>query len=206
MENRKHTSTLRMAQLAILTAILLILAFTPLGYLKVGPLSITFLTLPVAIGAVLLGAKESLFLGAVFGLTSFFQCFGMDQLGVALMGVSPVKTAIMCILPRLLVGLLPGLIYHGLKNKQEKVGVALTCLSAPLINTIFFLGSLVLLFGKEPVITQFGNSVWAILSAMGIANVLLEAPVCLIVGTAICLALKKVVKPAPHSKGEEGQE
>ena len=52
----KQNKKLRqMVQLAVLTAILLVMAFTPLGYLKIGPLSITFLTLPVAVASVVLG-------------------------------------------------------------------------------------------------------------------------------------------------------
>ncbi|HBN84937.1 MAG TPA: ECF transporter S component, partial [Clostridiales bacterium] len=58
MENTNNTSrskTLRLTQLGILSAIIIIMAFTPLGYLRIGPLSITFLTVPVIIGAMLLG-------------------------------------------------------------------------------------------------------------------------------------------------------
>ena len=65
MKNNKKLR--QMVQLAVLTAILLVMAFTPLGYLKLGPLSITFLTLPVAIATVTLGPAAGLFMGAVFG-------------------------------------------------------------------------------------------------------------------------------------------
>ncbi len=51
-------------QLALLTAIELIMAFTPLGYLKIGPVSITFMAIPVAVGAIVLGPIS----GAFFGL------------------------------------------------------------------------------------------------------------------------------------------
>ena len=78
MEKRATSKTLQMVQLAILLAILLVMAFTPLGYMKIGPLSVSFLTLPVAIGAVILGPRAALILGAAFGLTSFYQCLGMD--------------------------------------------------------------------------------------------------------------------------------
>ena len=109
----------QMVQLAVLTAILLVMAFTPLGYLKLGPLSITFLTLPVAVASVVLGPQAGLIMGAVFGLTSFFQCFGMDEFGVTLLSISFWKTMVMCLVPRLLAGGIPGLIYRGLKNKNR---------------------------------------------------------------------------------------
>ena len=41
--------------LGLLTAILLLMAYTPLGYLNVGPLAITFNIIPVALAAVALG-------------------------------------------------------------------------------------------------------------------------------------------------------
>ena len=40
----KKNKTLEMVQLAVLIAIMLILAFTPLGYLRIGPLAISLMT------------------------------------------------------------------------------------------------------------------------------------------------------------------
>ena len=48
----KQTSgTRRLTQLALLAALLLVMNFTPLGYLQVGPLSMSLMSIPVAIGA-----------------------------------------------------------------------------------------------------------------------------------------------------------
>ena len=68
-----------MVQLAVLIAIMLILAFTPLGYLRIGPLAISLMTIPVVIGAMILGPAGGAVLGLVFGLTSFYQCFAGDS-------------------------------------------------------------------------------------------------------------------------------
>ena len=48
-----------MALTAVLAALVLLMSFTPLGYLKVGFVSITFLTIPVAIGAMVVGPSCS---------------------------------------------------------------------------------------------------------------------------------------------------
>ena len=53
----KKNKTLEMVQLAVLIAIMLILAFTPLGYLRIGPLAISLMTIPVVIGAMILGPQ-----------------------------------------------------------------------------------------------------------------------------------------------------
>ena len=48
----KQTSgTRRLTQLALLAALLLVMNFTPLGYLQVGPLSMSLMSIPVAIGS-----------------------------------------------------------------------------------------------------------------------------------------------------------
>ena len=52
MRNKK---TLEMVQLAVLIAIMLIMAFTPLGFLRTAGLEISLLTIPVAIGAMSVG-------------------------------------------------------------------------------------------------------------------------------------------------------
>ena len=72
----KRMDTRRMVLLAMLSGILLMMSFTPLGYLNIGPLAISFNMIPVAIGAIALGPVGGLILGGVFGITSFLQCLG----------------------------------------------------------------------------------------------------------------------------------
>ena len=62
-----------MAETALLTAIVILMAFTPLGYLRIGITQITFIVVPVAVGAVLLGPKAGAFLGLVFGISSLMR-------------------------------------------------------------------------------------------------------------------------------------
>lgn len=53
MKTKKFTTT-QLAILGLMTAILLIMAYTPLGYLNIGPLAISFNVIPVAICAIVL--------------------------------------------------------------------------------------------------------------------------------------------------------
>lgn len=55
MENNKKNRTRYMTELALMSAIIFLMAFTPLGYFRTPGLSITFLTVPVAVGAIILG-------------------------------------------------------------------------------------------------------------------------------------------------------
>ena len=186
----------RMVQLALLSAIILVMAFTPLGYLKIGVLSITFITIPVVVGAILLGPGAGAFLGGVFGLTSFVQCFGMDEFGTTLFGINPVFTFIMCVVARILMGFLTGLIFQAL-YKVDKTQIwcfAAASLSGAVLNTALFMGCLVLFFGRSDYIlnmqsTMGVSSVMGFLVVMVGLNGILEAAVCLVAGGAIAKAL-----------------
>lgn len=115
----RRRKTLALAQNAILTALIVLMAFTPIGYLPLGPVKMTFIMVPVAVGAITLGEKSGAFLGLVFGITSFIQCFGLDLFGTTLFGINPVYTFIMCIVPRVLMGYLCGVITNSLQEKSE---------------------------------------------------------------------------------------
>lgn len=71
----RSSRTVKLVEMALLVAIILILAFTPLGYIKTLGLEITLIVVPVTIGAIILGPLGGAVLGAVFGITSFIQCF-----------------------------------------------------------------------------------------------------------------------------------
>lgn len=191
----------RMARLAILIAMMLIFAFTPLGYLKLGPVEITFMVLPVAVGAVLLGPAAGAALGAVFGLTSFFQCFGTSAFGVLIFGISPWKAFVCCVAPRVLCGWLPGLLFQAMTRKK-KAGILsflAACLSCALLNTVLFTGMITLCYLNDPVFSGgmagFGVSAQTFwLFAIGFVglNGLVEAGVCSAVGAVIARILHTI--------------
>ena len=64
----KSTKTTYLVRIALLMAITIVLAATPLGYIPAGVLSFTIMVLPVAIGGVLMGTPAGLILGLTFGV------------------------------------------------------------------------------------------------------------------------------------------
>ena len=149
---KKKFGTREMVTTAMLCAILLIMSFTPLGYLNIGPLAISFNMIPVAIGAITLGPVGGMILGAMFGLTSFLQCIGIggtSAMGVILFEINPILAFIQRFVPRLLAGLIAGLVYKGVaKLSNPTVACFVTGFSAALLNTVLFMSALVLLFGR----------------------------------------------------------
>lgn len=193
---KTNEKTLRLVQTAVLAAILIVMAFTPLGYLKIGTISITFLSIPVVIGAIMIGPACGAILGGVFGITSFIQCFGMDLFGTTLLGINPIYTFIMCMVPRILMGIFVGLIFRALSkiDKTKIWSFAVASLSGAVINTVLFVGALILFFGTSEYIQGFGKNLLAILSVLITINAVIEAAVCMVAGTAITKALSKTMK------------
>ena len=74
MNEKRHINTTFLTEMGLLIALILLLAFTPLGYIKTLGLEITLIVVPVAVGAVVLGPTAGALLGFIFGVTSFIQC------------------------------------------------------------------------------------------------------------------------------------
>lgn len=199
--NWKSSKTYYMARLAILTAIVIVMAFTPLGYLKIGAVEGSFLTVPVIIGAIWLGPSAGAILGSVFGLTSFFQCFGLSAFGAALLEISPISAFIVCFFPRLLMGWLVGVIFKGLHFVKPLRFSAYTVSSfmGAALNTSFFMTALIGLYGQTDYIINMKNSLGAksvlsfVFAFVGV-NALIELVVCTILGMAISRILAAVDK------------
>lgn len=137
--------------LGLLTAVLLVMSFTPLGYLNIGPLAITLNMIPVAVGAIALGPVGGMILGAVFGITSFLQCLGIggtSAMGVILFEIDPFLAFVQRFVPRLLTGLLTGFVYLGVKKlANHTLASFVSGFCAAFFNTALFMLSLVWLFG-----------------------------------------------------------
>ena len=203
MNTTRNPKIRQMVQLSILTALLLVLAFTPIGYLRLGPFSITFMPVPVVIGAILLGPGGGAFLGLVFGLTSFAQCFGIDPMGTTLMTINIFYTFVMTVVTRTLVGYFTALVFRGMRSLFEKlpksdktkpVTYAIASAAGPLFNTVLFMSAMYIFFGKEQVVLDafaLTGAVPFFVFVFGIvfAQALVELLVTMIIGTAVCVAL-----------------
>ena len=156
---KNNTSgTVKLVTIGLLTAILLLMAYTPLGYLNIGPLAITFNMIPVAVAAITLGPAGGAAVGAVFGLTSFLQCIGVggtSAMGAMLFSINPFLAFVQRMVPRVLDGFLLGYIFKFAKKRTNGFAASsITGFFAAFLNTVFFMSSLVLLFGNTSYIQE----------------------------------------------------
>lgn len=149
---KKNFDTKQLTMLGLLTAVLLLMAYTPLGYLNIGPLAITLNIIPVALAAITLGPVGGAVMGGVFGLTSFLQCIGMggsSAMGVVLFGINPFFAFLQRFIPRVLDGLLLGFLFRWIRKiSNVQISCFVTGFCSAFFNTVFFMAALVLLFGN----------------------------------------------------------
>ena len=145
-------NTSKLVILGLMTGILLLMAYTPLGYLNIGPLAITFNVIPVAIAAITLGPAGGAAIGAVFGMTSFLQCIGIggsSAMGAMLFSINPFLAFVQRFVPRMLDGLLLGYIFQFVRRRTDVYMASLvTGFCSAFLNTVFFMTALVVLFGN----------------------------------------------------------
>lgn len=143
----KNEKTYELVLTALFTAIIVIMAFTPLGYIPLVVINATIIHIPVILGALFLGPKKGAFLGFVFGLTSFINntfkaatasAFVFSPvLAYNVIGVSGIfKSMYICFVPRILVGVVPYFVYllilKAVKG-ENKIGKVVVNLIASLI-------------------------------------------------------------------------
>lgn len=183
----KTTSkTTQLTIFGLMTAILLLMAYTPLGYLNIGPLAITFNVIPVAVCAITMGPVGGAVAGAVFGLTSFLQCIGIggtSAMGAILFEINPILAFIQRFVPRVLDGFLIGFVFQWVRRRKNTYAAsAVTGFCAAFFNTVFFMTALVVLYGN----TEYVQGL------MGGKNVIVF--ICTFVGiNAVCEMLSSTI-------------
>lgn len=156
--NRNHAQIQRLTIAAILSGLEVIMAFTPIGYLPVGALSITTMHLPVILSGVLLGPYFGAGMGFLFGLTSFiratFEPGATSFVFTPFISVGGLQgngwSLVICFLPRILLGLCAAWLFSflrkTLKNKKEPLCVAVAAGVSTVLHTVLVLGGIYLFF------------------------------------------------------------
>lgn len=157
---QKKTNVRLLTQMALLTALMLLMAFTPLGYIPLPFMNATTMHIPVIIGACLLGPKMGGVLGGLFGITSVVRATISPNLTsfvfTPFYSFSPEfhgswTSLIVAIVPRILIGVCAGLVFMGLKKliHNETISLAVSGFVGSMVNTIGVMGLIYLLFGEQ---------------------------------------------------------
>lgn len=126
-KNNAQFKTNELVLTGLFTAIIIIMAFTPLGYIPLVVINATIIHIPVILGSLFCGPKKGAFLGFVFGFTSCLKATIVGGtlssfvfspvLAASLVGTSGIfKSLFIAFVPRILVGVIPYFVYIGIKK------------------------------------------------------------------------------------------
>ncbi len=222
MNKKKRNEKVRdQVILALFTALVLLLAFTPFGLIDLPIIKATILHVPVIIGSLMLGPKKGAFLGFVFGLTSLIKNTTAPSLlsfaftpFIPLPGIGKgsVLALVICFIPRILVGITPFFTLKAVEkiafssaDKKKRIirsaGTTLAAVVGAFTNTILVMG-MIYLFFKEPYAAANNIPADTVLSViLGIVgtNGVPEAVVAAVITTPVCIALDRVLgRKAPE--------
>ena len=185
-----------LTSVALMAAIVVLLANTPLGMIQLPIIKATTVHIPVILGAILLGPAAGAILGAVFGICSMisntvaptllsfaFSPF-MSMTGI----IGAVKAIWISIGCRMMIGLAAGWLWMILRkiNVNQVITLAITGFIGSMTNTIFVMGSIYFLLAQQyaEVKSVAVNAVWGLIMATVFGSGIPEA-----VAAAVLVAL-----------------
>ncbi len=202
----RRKDTRWMTSVALMAAIVILLANTPLGMIQLPIIKATTVHIPVILGAILLGPMAGAILGAVFGVCSLisntmaptllsfaFSPF-MSMTGI----VGAVKALWISIGCRIMIGVIAGWFWILMKKCKvnQMIGLPLTGFIGSMTNTVFVMGSIYLLLAREyaEVKSVAIDAVWGLVMGTVTASGIPEAIAAAILVAVIGKVLIKVFK------------
>ncbi|MBS4196628.1 ECF transporter S component [Lederbergia citri] len=197
---------------AIFLSIILLLAFSPFGFIHLGVIKATLIHIPIIIASIILGPKIGAFLGLMFGFTSIAtNTISPTLLSFAFSPVIPVLgtsqgsfwALFVALVPRVIIGFIPYYLFKVVqkvikKNESnQKPALFLTGLLTTFIHTFLVMGSISLIFNEayaQAINAGSINAIYKAIIAVFFTNGLAEAVLAGIVTMAVAPPLLKVSK------------
>ena len=189
-----------MVSVALMAAIVVLLANTPLGMIQLPVIKATTVHIPVVIGAILLGPAAGAILGGVFGICSmisnttaptllsfaFSPFLSSDIAGI----FKALWISIGC---RILIGVAAGWLWIALKKLKVNPWIALpvTGFVGSMVNTVSVMGSIYILLASQYAEAKSVaiDAVWGLIMGTVTASGIPEAIAAAILVTALGKAL-----------------
>lgn len=135
MNANSQGKTRRLAGLALFTALIVILQLLG-NFIRFGPVSVSLVALPIAVGAAVYGGAAGLWLGFVFGMVVL-----LSGDAAAFFAFSVPGTLLTVLVKGIACGGLAGLVYAWLSGKNRTLAAVAAGIVCPVVNTgVFLLG------------------------------------------------------------------
>lgn len=198
IQKEKSINTRKLTVAALLSALVVVMSFTPLGFLPTPGLNITLLHIPTIIAAMIEGPVIGMIVGLVFGISSITEAVLMPN-PFSFVFYNP----LISVLPRVLIGLITYYVYSFVKKvtKNNTISYITGAIAGTITNTTGVLGMIYILYAEKYLnqMNMVGNNpngltIEKILMGIVATNMLPEIIVASIFSLAICKALSKMLK------------
>ena len=207
MKTKKH-DTRWMVSVALMAAIVIVLANTPLGMIQLPIIKATTVHIPVILGAILLGPGAGAILGAIFGICSLVSnTMAPTLLSFAFSpflrttGIPGALKAIwISVGCRILIGVAAGwlwVLFTKIKLNQF-IALPIVGFVGSMVNTVTVMGSIYFLFAqqyaeaKEVALTAVFGLVMGTVTASGIPEAIAAAILVLALGKVLVVVFRKM--------------
>lgn len=207
MKTQKH-DTRWLVSVALMAAIVIVLANTPLGMIQLPIIKATTVHIPVIIGAILLGPSAGAILGAVFGICSLISnTMAPTLLSFAFspfMSTSGITGALKAIWIsvgcRILIGVAAGWLWIALEKLKINQLIALPVVgfAGSMVNTVTVMGSIYFLFAqqyaeaREVAVTAVWGLIMGTVTASGIPEAVAAAILVLALGKVLIQIFRRM--------------
>lgn len=165
----KNQKIKKMVTMSLLIAIIFILQMTA-GMLPTlpGGAQLSFVLIPIVLGAALFGPVSGAVLGAVFGLIVFyFSATGADSVGFAIFQENPIGCFLICVGKSTVAGFLAGIVYKLAVKINGYFAMLCASIVCPAVNTGLFMASVAVFF-KDTLFESAPGAYTAIISIFGV--------------------------------------
>lgn len=143
----KNGKIKRMAGIALLMAMVVVMQAIGGMIPPVGGFSISLVLIPIVLGAAIFGPKAGAILGGTFGVIVVINCItGADPGGAMVFQANPILCILVVLAKGILAGLVSGAVYKLVKGFNSYLAMLLAAIVCPVVNTGFFVGCMYLFF------------------------------------------------------------
>lgn len=193
----------RMTILTMFICLECVMMFTPLGYLPLGFVRVTTLHIPVILAGFLLGKKEGLILGTVFGISSvitntitptvtsfvFSPFYAVGEIS------GNFNSLIIALVPRMLLGYVSGLVIECVPKKKRSVVIyAIVACMMSFVHSILVLSGIYFFFGEAYAQAKgvSFDALFGLLYSIVFTNSIIEALLAAVVCSSVAVAVDKI--------------
>ena len=192
--NANHQKIRRLVGLALLTAIVAVLQAVG-SSIRLGPIPISLVLIPIVLGAVLYGSGAGAYLGGVFGIVVLIAAItGVDSFSALLWAASPFWMIVVCLGKGVLCGWASGLVYKALQRSKTTACLIASAV-CPVVNTGVFALAMLTVFRQNLLQLAGGTSAlyFLFITMIGI-NFLVEFAVNVVLSTVVSRVAQVVLK------------